>query len=138
VDALIEQLKDRAEAARWAPERSTPLDKPAFGDPLDGHPAIAYLRRNWTGPDAGRAAAASAGARWRRLVDAIPRRAMLPERELVTELASLTDALVQRCAQLSAEVDDLRAQLDRRARARESSDLRLAALLDELRRERGG
>jgi hypothetical protein len=108
-------------------------------DALDGHPGIEYLHRHWTGdggpgPTHGRS---RLGARIRRVVFAYPRRAVLPERELVTQLASLTDALELRCRQLAAEIEDLRVQLAERDAARAVNDAKLAGELDAMRR-RGG
>jgi hypothetical protein len=145
IDALVEQLRERAATIAWVPEPPAPLKRTHLPDPLDGHPAITFLHREWTGPDVNRGR--EHGARTgrlrrfrrgaRRLVWAAPRRALLPERELLTELASLTDALVLRCRQLTAEIDNLHEQLAQQAVSRAASEATLAAELDALRRRAG-
>lgn len=139
VDELVERLRESSARASWAPEPPAPFRRAGFGDPLDGHPAVDYLRTQWTRgvgrePEAEAGITGRARALVRKVAFALPRRALLRERELLTELASLTDALVTRCEQLSAEIEDLHVQLRERAVSSTANEARLAAELDALRR----
>jgi len=138
VDELIEELRERASRDIWAPAAPTPLHREEFGDPLDGHPAIEYLHRNWTrtaSENGGTGANRGVRASISKALYALPRRALRRERELLTQLASLSDALVTRCRQLEAQIDDLHAQLDERALEAGAREARLAAELDSIRRK---
>jgi hypothetical protein len=138
LDQLIEQLRASTATVQWTPDPPRPLRRPQIIDPVDGHPAIAYIHDYWTGEHVVTPGVGGRRSGWRRILYGFPRRAMLPERVLTSHLASLTEALAHRCVQLSAEMEDLRDQLDERSRDRAATDAELAQLLEAARREPGG
>lgn len=137
-DELVRQLRQAA-ARGWEPPIPGPLSRPAPAERMRAHPGLDYAHHHWALPDQPPPAGADVKGRVRmlagRAVFGIFSDYLGKERELVSSLVRLGDALAIRCDELTAQLEGLRSQLDERTRIRAAADAELAGVLDGLRRQ---
>ncbi len=137
-DELVRQLRLAAERS-WEPPIPGPLSRPAPSERMRAHPGLDYAHHHWTLPDQPPPTGTDVKGRVRmlagRAVFGIFSDYLGKERELVSSLVRLGDALAIRCDELTAQLEGLRNELDERTRTRAAADAELAGVVDGLRRQ---
>ncbi len=127
---LVEQLRrGRSAEVVWAPLPPEPLPRPDEVEPMVAHTGLHYAHHHTNLPDRPTAGGGVRGWYRRtvgRMVFGILFKYLREERELISNLVQLNDALAKRCDRQAVELEDLREALDDRAVARAENEADLA------------
>ncbi len=118
VDEFVRRVKARADGEAWAPPVPEPLTRAIDDRRVQDHPGLDHAHRHWALPaqpdQARRGPLGGVRARLDRLVFGALSHYLRDERELVSNLVQLNDALAKRCDELARAHRDLLQELDAR------------------------
>ncbi|MGA2522201.1 MAG: hypothetical protein ABSG81_15450 [Acidimicrobiales bacterium] len=118
VDEFVRRVKARADRGAWAPPVPEPLTRDIDDGRVQDHPGLDYAHRHWAlpgqGGEAGRGLTARLRGRLGRVVFGAMADYLSQERELLSHVVQLNDALAKRCDELASAHRALLQELDAR------------------------
>ncbi|HXP32683.1 MAG TPA: hypothetical protein VN820_01645 [Acidimicrobiales bacterium] len=118
VDGFVRRIKERADQLAWTPPIPEPLERSIDDRRLQEHPGLDYAHRHWALPDQpsdpGQGVLARGRGVFGRWVFHALAHYLHDERQLVSHLVQLNDALAKRCDELAQAHRALLQELDGR------------------------
>lgn len=134
-EEFLEALKSGHQVLHWEPLPPADVRRTAEGDQARNRASLEYLHRNWVLTDSFDPADAGSGLRGRlvglfgRLTFRVLGRYMAEERELLAHMVRVSDALEQRCDELTLRCQQLNQDMVDRQVAEARNQARLAVWL---------